>query len=102
MRWSPCHRQALPATAGRFRRGDLHHGLLGDQYVGLQPGGSPDYFKDGDEVVLVQNAIQLEELIGKYLVGGNGPEKAPPAERFARSRASGLGQSEESPPCPEC
>ena len=50
-------------------------GLLGDQYVGLQPGGSPDYFKDGDEVVLVQNAIQLEELIGKYLVGGNGPEK---------------------------
>lgn len=50
-------------------------GLLGDQYVGLQPGGSPDYFKDGDEVVLVQNAIQLEELIGKYLVGGNGPDK---------------------------
>ncbi len=23
-------------------------GLLGDQYVGIQPGGSPDLFKDGD------------------------------------------------------
>jgi phospholipid/cholesterol/gamma-HCH transport system substrate-binding protein len=46
-------------------------GLLGDQYVGLTPGGSPEVFKDGDEVVLVQNAIQLEELIGKYLVGSD-------------------------------
>ncbi|MDC8014762.1 outer membrane lipid asymmetry maintenance protein MlaD [Tahibacter soli] len=48
-------------------------GLLGDQYVGLQPGGSPDMLKNGDELVLTQSAIQLEELIGKYLVGGNPP-----------------------------
>lgn len=48
-------------------------GLLGDQYVGLQPGGSPDVLKNGDELVLTQSAIQLEELIGKYLVGGNTP-----------------------------
>ncbi|HJU40909.1 MAG TPA: outer membrane lipid asymmetry maintenance protein MlaD [Tahibacter sp.] len=48
-------------------------GLLGDQYVGLQPGGSPDMLKNGDELVLTQSAIQLEELIGKYLVGGNTP-----------------------------
>ena len=40
-------------------------GLLGDQYVGLQPGGSPDMLKNGDELVLTQSAIQLEELIGK-------------------------------------
>ena len=46
-------------------------GLLGDQYVALQPGGSPDMFKDGDEVVLTQSSMQLEELIGKYLVGGD-------------------------------
>lgn len=46
-------------------------GLLGDQYVALQPGGSPDAFKDGDEVVLTQSSMQLEELIGKYLVGGD-------------------------------
>jgi phospholipid/cholesterol/gamma-HCH transport system substrate-binding protein len=47
-------------------------GLLGDQYVALQPGGSPDVFKEGDEVVLTQSSMQLEELIGKYLVGGDG------------------------------
>ncbi len=46
-------------------------GLLGDQYVAIQPGGSPDAFKDGDEVVLTQSSMQLEELIGKYLVGGD-------------------------------
>jgi phospholipid/cholesterol/gamma-HCH transport system substrate-binding protein len=47
-------------------------GLLGDQYVSLQPGGSPDMFKNGDEVVLTQSSVQLEELIGKYLLGGGG------------------------------
>lgn len=46
-------------------------GLLGDQYVALQPGGSPTNFKNGDEVVLTQSSMQLEELIGKYLVGGD-------------------------------
>ena len=62
-------------------------GLLGDQYVSLQPGGSPDMFKNGDEVVLTQSSMQLEELIGKYLVGQGdsaktgdksvGPDKTP-------------------------
>lgn len=58
-------------------------GLLGDQYVGLQPGGSPDMLKNGDELVLTQSAIQLEELIGKYLVGGNPPSSnaKPEAEK---------------------
>jgi len=51
-------------------------GLLGDQYVALQPGGSPDVFKNGDEVVLTQSSMQLEELIGKYLVG-QGDSKPP-------------------------
>jgi len=61
-------------------------GLLGDQYVSIQPGGSADMFKDGDEVVLTQSSMQLEELIGKYLVGGDagksgkGDDKAPPAD----------------------
>jgi phospholipid/cholesterol/gamma-HCH transport system substrate-binding protein len=46
-------------------------GLLGDQYVGIQPGGSPDMFKEGDEVVLTQSSMQLEDLIGKFLVNGD-------------------------------
>lgn len=55
-------------------------GLLGDQYVALKPGGSPDMFKNGDEIILTQSSMQLEELIGKYLVGsGDNPAKQPGA-----------------------
>lgn len=50
-------------------------GLLGDQYVGVQPGGSPDVFKNGDEFILTQSSMQLEDLIGKFLVNGS-PQKA--------------------------
>ena len=42
-------------------------GLLGGQYIGLSPGGSEEYFKDGDRVEFVQDAIVLENLISKYL-----------------------------------
>ncbi len=54
-------------------------GLLGDQYVAIQPGGSPQALKDGDEFVLTQSSIQLEDLIGKFLVSG-GPQKPADAE----------------------
>ena len=50
-------------------------GLLGDQYVGIQPGGSPEMFKNGDEFVLTQSSMQLEDLIGKFLVGGGDTAK---------------------------
>lgn len=49
-------------------------GLLGDQYVGIQPGGSPDMFADGDRVILTQSAMQLEDLIGKFLVNDSGKD----------------------------
>ena len=42
-------------------------GLLGGQYVGISPGGSDVFLKDGDEVLFVQDAIVLENLISKYL-----------------------------------
>ncbi len=58
-------------------------GLLGDQYVGIQPGGSPDMLKEGDQFVLTQNAMQLEELIGKFLVGSDTPKKDAPPEPAA-------------------
>lgn len=45
-------------------------GLLGDQYVAVQPGGSPEFFRDGDEFILTQSSMQLEDLIGKFLVSG--------------------------------
>lgn len=42
-------------------------GLLGEQYVGLEPGGSPDYLRDGDEIANTQSALVLEQMIGQFL-----------------------------------
>lgn len=55
-------------------------GLIGSQYVAIQPGGSPDMLKDGDEMILTQSALQLEDLIGKFLVGGSSAEAKPGAD----------------------
>ena len=46
----------------------LTAGLLGSQYIGLQPGGSDIYLAQGDEVLFTQSAVVLENLIGKFLV----------------------------------
>jgi phospholipid/cholesterol/gamma-HCH transport system substrate-binding protein len=50
-------------------------GLIGTQYVAIQPGGSPDMLKEGDEMILTQSAMQLEDLIGKFLVSGSPSDK---------------------------
>lgn len=42
-------------------------GLLGEQYVGLDPGGSEVYLKAGDEISLTQSSLVLEEIIGQFL-----------------------------------
>jgi phospholipid/cholesterol/gamma-HCH transport system substrate-binding protein len=48
----------------------LTAGLLGSQYVGLTAGGSPLYLEDGSEILFTQSAIVLENIIGKFLIGG--------------------------------
>ncbi len=45
----------------------LTSGLLGSQYIGLQPGGSDIYLEAGSEVQFTQSAIVIENLISKYL-----------------------------------
>ena len=45
----------------------LTSGILGDQYVGLEPGGAPDALSDGDRILLTNSAVVLEQLIGRYL-----------------------------------
>ncbi|MBK1693807.1 outer membrane lipid asymmetry maintenance protein MlaD [Chromatium weissei] len=42
-------------------------GLLGEQYLALSAGGSPDYLRDGDEITNTQSALVLEEMIGQFL-----------------------------------
>jgi phospholipid/cholesterol/gamma-HCH transport system substrate-binding protein len=45
----------------------LTQGILGGQYIGLEPGGSEEFFGDNDEVQFTQSALVLEQLISKYL-----------------------------------
>lgn len=42
-------------------------GLLGSQYIGLEPGGEETFLKNGDQIHLTQSAIVLENLIGQVL-----------------------------------
>jgi len=46
-------------------------GLLGEQYISLDPGGEKKYLKDGDSIRLTQSAVILENLIGQLLFKGN-------------------------------
>jgi phospholipid/cholesterol/gamma-HCH transport system substrate-binding protein len=52
----------------------LTAGLLGSQYIGLQPGGSDMYLEDGSEILFTQSAVVLENLIGKFLVSNSSKE----------------------------
>ena len=45
----------------------LTSGVLGDRYIGLEPGGAPDMLVEGDELFITQSALVLEQIIGKYL-----------------------------------
>ncbi|BAV95570.1 outer membrane lipid asymmetry maintenance protein MlaD [Lysobacter enzymogenes] len=49
-------------------------GLLGESYIGLTPGGDPDDLKPGDEIYLTQPAIDLIQLVGKYMFSGGGAQ----------------------------
>ncbi|MDD2658496.1 MAG: outer membrane lipid asymmetry maintenance protein MlaD [Methylococcales bacterium] len=42
-------------------------GLLGEQYVNLDPGGSDEYLKMGGKIEITQSAIILEKAIGQFL-----------------------------------
>ena len=45
----------------------LTAGLLGEQYIGLEPGGDSEMLKPGDTITMTQSAIVLENLIGQLL-----------------------------------
>ncbi|UCH18548.1 MAG: outer membrane lipid asymmetry maintenance protein MlaD [Burkholderiales bacterium] len=45
----------------------LTSGLLGDQYVGLEPGGDEKNLAPGDTITQTQSAVVLENLIGQFL-----------------------------------
>ncbi len=43
-------------------------GLLGEQYVSLEPGAEDETLSDGGVIIHSQSAVVLEELIGQFMV----------------------------------
>ena len=60
----------------------LTAGLLGGQYLGIGPGSSETFFKEGDQIQFTQSAIVLENLISKFLFSkaAEGQPAAEPAK----------------------
>lgn len=88
----------LPAdtSAGIFTSG-----LLGESYVGLAPGGDPETLGPGDELYLTQPAVDLMQLVGRYMFssgGRPGGEDAAPADAAGATGAGAPAPTDESIP----
>lgn len=44
-------------------------GLIGDKYIKLSPGGSDRFLKPGDVITETESALDIEDLISKYVFG---------------------------------
>ncbi len=65
----------------------LTSGLLGDQYVGMEPGGDDKLLAAGETVAQTQSAVVLENLIGQFMTGKAAETPAAPA-----ATSSGAGK----------
>jgi phospholipid/cholesterol/gamma-HCH transport system substrate-binding protein len=45
----------------------LTSGLLGDQFIALEPGAEPELLKPGEEIAHTESALSIERLIGKFV-----------------------------------
>ena len=46
-------------------------GIIGDRYIDISPGGSDKTLADGDRIFETESAINLEELVSKYIFEKN-------------------------------
>ncbi len=44
-------------------------GIIGDKYIRISQGGSETYLKEGGIIMDTESAVDLEELISKYIFG---------------------------------
>jgi len=52
----------------------LTGGLLGESYISLQPGGDVEALKPGEEIVFTNPAVDLMQMVGKYMFSGGGAD----------------------------
>lgn len=65
-------------------------GLLGDKFIGLQPGGDERNLSDGDTIHFTESSVSIEELIGKFVFSGGGADTDTEAEAEAPATDSPL------------
>jgi phospholipid/cholesterol/gamma-HCH transport system substrate-binding protein len=70
----------------------LTSGLLGEQYVGLTPGGDDKNLKNGGTIRFTQSAVVLEDLISKFLYNS--------AEKQGSAPGSAAGAAPAAAPAP--
>ena len=61
----------------------LTSGLLGEQYVGIEPGGDEKNLAQGDVITQTQSAVVLENLIGQFLYSKAADAGSSPANATA-------------------
>lgn len=44
-------------------------GIIGDKFIKLRPGGSENYLKNNDKIRETESAIDIEELVSKFIHG---------------------------------
>jgi phospholipid/cholesterol/gamma-HCH transport system substrate-binding protein len=66
---------ALPVDSAAIIQSD---GLLGGSYILIQPGGSPDDLRPGDEIEEVQGAVSLLQLMMKFVDSQASGDRGPP------------------------
>lgn len=61
----------------------LTAGLLGEQYIGLSPGGEDTVLAQGDVIKFTQSALVLENLIGQFVanMGSSSSSKDSPSKQ---------------------
>lgn len=68
----------------------LTSGLLGDQYIGLEPGYQEKMFAPGDTIKSTQSAVVLETLISQFLFNKAADAGGPSAPAAATPAPSGV------------
>lgn len=56
-------------------------GLLGGQYISINPGGMPTYLKAGSQIIQTQSALVLENLINKFFANTANKQASSPSSK---------------------
>ena len=64
-------------------------GLIGNNYVSIDPGGSGDILQSGETILETESLIDIGELIGRYTFGHMG--KRNETVRFAHTQNNKIG-----------